>query len=56
VGILSGEVPFNEKPMLTVGIPLLLLVISPTLFWYHERARKEEKMAIMNLISSLFSE
>ena len=55
VVILMGEVPLDEKPIFTVGITLLLLVISPTLFWYHERARKREKRAIINLISSLFS-
>ncbi|MDR3587124.1 MAG: hypothetical protein P4L59_17695 [Desulfosporosinus sp.] len=55
VAILMGEVPLDKKPIFTVGITLLLLVISPTLFWYHERARKREKKAIISLISRLFS-
>lgn len=55
LGIIIGDIPFQETPILTCGLPLLVLLMSISYLLYTEIIRKREKKRMVVLLNNVLS-
>lgn len=54
-GILIGDISVKETPMLTIGLPFLVLVVSISYLLYTEITRNKEKEKLVIMLNNIFT-
>lgn len=53
LGIILGDIPLDESPILTIGLPTLVLLVSIIYLLYTEIVRKREKQNMIILLNTI---